>query len=413
VYDKYFLEQLLPSYVILGEPVQMDVVQEVQEIFLGCMNEVIDRTAVTFPVITACFSVTEEGGERIVNDTDFLDFISEYNLKYGFINIYMGKSSTLSSCCRLRSEAEGLGYSNSFGSGSTKIGSMGVVTLNLPRMAMLAIDMCEEYEESFDIFLEAVAGHALIAQTINAAKREFLKDRISRGSLPLYDLGYMSLKKQYSTCGFTGLYEALEILGYDITTEAGLECAEEVLAVIRKVNDHCTKEFGYPHNAEQVPAENSAVKLSQKDHIIGLYDGLEETDEPDYPIYSNQFIPLWKSDASILDRMEVQGRLDPWCDGGSILHINVGSPVTDIESMKNLIKLACKKGVVYFAINYVLHKCEHGHIWAGAELCPKCGGTSVDDLTRVVGFLTSIKNWNKTRREYDAPNRRFYDSVEN
>jgi len=403
VYDRYFLEQLLPSYVILGEQVKMEMVQWVQEWFLQCMNETLARTPITFPVVTACFSVySEEGVERHVQDAEFLDLITEQNLKYGFINIYMGKSSTLSSCCRLRSESEGLGYTNSFGSGSTKIGSMGVCTINLPRVAHIAVSECVSYDDIFKNFLKDIVGYVYMAQSINAAKREFLKDRISRGALPLYDLGYMSLSRQYSTCGITGLYEALDIMGYDIKTPEGTKKAEEVLMTIQHTNELCKAKYNAPHNMEQVPAESSAVKLAEKDRILAFHD------EEDM-IYSNQFIPLTDSEADLITRMETQGVLDQYCDGGSILHINTKQRIQRPAIMRGLIEMACKKGVVYFAVNYAIHQCAHGHVWAGETFCPVCGGEATETYTRVVGFLTNTKHWNKKRRECDFPNRHFYE----
>lgn len=401
VYDKFFLKELVPSYVILGEPVDINVVKIVQSWFLDCMNEVLARTAVTFPVVTACFSIREDEDGRILQDNTFLTHIANANLKFGFINIYMGKSSTLSSCCRLRSESDGLGFSNSFGSGSTKIGSMGVVTLNLPRMATLALKECEDYDDAFTDFCEAVVGAVYLAQGINNAKRNFLKDRISRGALPLYDLGYMSLNRQYSTCGITGLYEALDILGYDITEENGLEKAQTILKVIQKANAFCKEKYGAPHNMEQVPAESSAVKLAEKDNVLELNDA-------EVPFYSNQFIPLTHPEADVVTRMEVQGVLDQYCDGGSILHINTKQRITRPVIMENMIRMACEKGVVYFAINYAIHEDAKGHVWAGEATCPICGEPATETYTRVVGFLTNTKHWNKARKTHDFPNRHFY-----
>ena len=415
VYDHDFLEKLLPSYVVLGEPVDEDDAMRVQTIFLECMNDILSRTPITFPVTTACFCVEENGkGERVVKDERFLKEIAEANMKFGFINMYMGKSSTLASCCRLLSDSSKLGYSNSFGSGSTKIGSIGVVTLNLPHLATRACEIGEKnnqpYDENLKTFLRLIQGMACTAQYINNAKREFLKDRISRGSLPLYTLGYMSLYHQYSTCGFTGMNEALMLLGYDIADEEGLEAAKEILKTIRKANDTCHEKFGTPHNCEQIPAESAAVKLAAKDRTQGVWDGEENAPA----LYANQFIPLTDTSASIFDRMKIQGELDRWCDGGSILHLNLAQPMSSSDSMAALIKLACKKGVVYFAINLVLCQCENKHMFVshnGADhegKCPVCGSTNLDEYTRVVGFLTNTKHWNKTRRTEDWPNRHFY-----
>ena len=389
VYDRHFLEQLVPAYLIGG------TVEKVQDLFLDAYNETLARTPITFPVVTACFSAAQgSDGSRQIQDTDFLKKIARHNLKYGFINIYCGESSTLSSCCRLRSSISDLGYSNTFGAGSTKIGSLGVVTLNLPRLARTA-------EGSFPAFLGLLRQSTGTASRINHAKRTFIKDRIERGSLPLYSLGFMDLSRQYSTCGFTGLHEALSILGFDMLTEEGLQAAEDALTVINETNAKLSKLLGTPHNMEQVPAESSAVKLAKKDALLGLNpEGI--------PLYSNQFLPLWEEGADLLDRIRVQGRLDGHCTGGAICHLNVATEITDPAVMEALIHHAAASGAVYFAVNYQINRCAQGHMTVGRDdACPVCGAPVIDTFTRVVGFLTNTKHWNKTRREHDWPERTF------
>ena len=104
VYDRHFLGQLVPTYVIEGKAPHMGTIEQVQDIFLAAYNETLSRTPITFPVVTACFSVGQGGDNaREIEDQWFLEKIAKANLKYGFINIYCGESSTLSSCCRLRS----------------------------------------------------------------------------------------------------------------------------------------------------------------------------------------------------------------------------------------------------------------------------------------------------------------------
>lgn len=404
VYDRPFLDKLLPAYAIQGKAPNVHVVEMVQSWFLEAFNETLARTPVTFPVVTACFSVTqdEEGGRRLA-DQAFLIKIAEANKAFGFINIYCGESSTLSSCCRLRSSISDLGYSNTFGSGSTKIGSLGVVTLNLPRAAREANKTRPDSREAaFEAFLENVKVATHLAGFINHAKRRFIKDRIRRGSLPLYSLGIMDLDRQYSTCGFTGLYEALEILGQDMRTDKGLELASDVLCKINDVNAALSKLLGEPCNMEQVPGESSAVKLARKDAVLGL-------NPEGYELYSNQFIPLWEEGTDLLDRIRAQGRLDKFCTGGAILHLNVGNPIEDDKTMQALIAHACAAGVVYFAVNYAINRCENGHMSVGRDpaQCPQCGAGITDTFTRVVGFLTNVKGWHKTRREHDWPKRVF------
>lgn len=395
VYDRHFLGQLVPAYLIGGTAPDIGTVEKVQDLFLDAYNETLARTPITFPVVTACFSAGHgSDGSRQIQDADFLKKIARHNLKYGFINIYCGESSTLSSCCRLRSSVSDLGYSNTFGAGGTKIGSLGVVTLNLPRLARTA-------EGGFPAFLGLLRQSTGTASRINHAKRTFIKDRIERGSLPLYTLGFMDLSRQYSTCGFTGLHEALSILGFDMLTEEGLQAAEDTLTVINETNAKLSKTLGTPHNMEQVPAESSAVKLAKKDALLGLNpEGI--------PLYSNQFLPLWEEGADLLDRIRVQGRLDGHCTGGAICHLNVATAITDQAVMEALIHHAAASGAVYFAVNYQINRCAQGHMTVGRDdACPVCGAPVIDTFTRVVGFLTNTKHWNKTRREHDWPERTF------
>lgn len=409
LYDRPFLEKLLPAYVINGAAPKLETVQAVQEMFLDCFNEVLSRDPATFPVVTACFSLdhNKEKGKHIA-DPDFLRMVAKKNLKYGFINFYIGETSTLSSCCRLRSNINDLGYANSFGAGSTKIGSLGVCTLNLPALAREAnADTADKNRgAALKSMCEILVQATSLVATINHAKREFIKDRIERDSLPLYSLGFMDLNHQYSTCGFTGLYEALNILGYDILEHEGLAAAKRILTTINAVNDLQTSLLGTPHNMEQVPGESSAVKLAKKDSILGL-------NPEGYPLYSNQFIPLWEEGVDLLDRIRIQGELDSFCTGGAICHLNVGERIEKAETMEALVLHAAACGVVYFAVNYAINKCANGHMTVGKDdtKCPMCGAEVTDTFTRVVGFLTNTKHWNSTRREHDWPMRKFYNKA--
>ncbi len=396
VYDQFFLEEMLPSYIIEDHAPTLAAVQLTQRVFLEAMQDTLSRTPITFPVTTACFSVDADGE---IKDDLFLRVISEMNIRYGFINIYCGKTSTLSSCCRLRSDAESLGYSNSFGAGSTKIGSLGVVTLNLPRMANETRGFPEV--NRFAKFARKVVSGVRWSASINDAKRQFIQRRINDGFMPLYSLGHMDLSKQYSTCGITGFYEAFEILGIDLLSKEGKEHAVHLMKRINKTLKEMDKEFGAPHNVEQVPAENSSIVLAKKDALLGYKCGER------YPFYSNQFLPL-TTKADMLDRIEIQGLLDKHFSGGAICHINVAEQITDPYDMQVLIRSCAKHGVIYFAVNYLLKKCREGHISVGLHDTCECGAPIVDEFTRVVGFLTSTKHWRKERREQDRPRRQFY-----
>ncbi|HHX67609.1 MAG TPA: hypothetical protein GX708_06075 [Gallicola sp.] len=393
VMDKYFLENLCPQYEFPdGSYPDIELVQKLQVLYLDLINEELRRTPVTFPVTTACFSVDHE--TRGIRDKEFLRLIAEKNREFGFINIYTGETSTLSSCCRLRSSTDLPEYFNSFGAGSSKIGSLSVVTMNIPRVAYKSKNKEEFIEQFKEIVWTAVK--------INHAKRTIIKKRIENGNLPLYGLGFMDLKKQYSTAGILGLYEALQILGYDILTKEGQDFVHEILDIVNKINAEATRRYGYPHNQEQVPAESSSVKLASKDRCLGYQD--------QYEFYSNQFIPLI-ANADLLDRIKLQGEFDAKMSGGAICHLNVEQQIEDIAKIENLIETASKMGVVYFAINYNLQRCSDNHISVGKKETCWCGKPITENYTRVVGFLTSTKHWNQVRREHDYPNRVFYEDV--
>lgn len=405
VYDKNFLEHMISSYQleIDGEiySATIDNVQKIQDIYLNIMNREMERKPLTFPVTTACFSVDDDNN---ILDLDFVDFVSKQNLKFGFINIYSGKSSTLSSCCRLRSEQDNE-YFNSFGSGSTKIGSLGVATGNLPQLAVKSFNARECGDIQLDprkIFLNDLKQLVVDCQEVNQAKRNIINRTIKSGAQPLYELGYMDIKRQYSTFGVIGLYEALEILGLDITSEEGQEFVLEILDVINLTNKELQKRFKAPQNCEQIPGENVAVKLAKKDKKLGY--------NKKYELYSNQFIPLTKR-VNMLDRISIQGKFDKYFSGGAICHLNMDQVLDSKELMKNMIISCAKKGIVYFAINYILQECNKGHMSIGnVDICPICGDKIVGRYTRVVGFLTKVENWIKERKELDFPNRQFYGS---
>ena len=398
IYDSTFIDNMLE-----GDSYQLEIdgvtykakkenIQKLQDIYLNIMNREMERKPLTFPVTTATFAVDDNND---IIDKEFLDYIAEKNLKFGFINIYSGKSSTLSSCCRLRSERDNE-YFNSFGSGSTKIGSLAVATGNLPQLAFRTKDK--------DKFLEELKQLVIDCQTINNAKRNIVNRAIKAGVQPLYTLGYMSLKKQYSTFGVIGLYEALEILGMDIQTKEGQEYALKMLNLINDTNEELQKKFKYPHNCEQIPGENVAVKLASKDKLLGYNDK--------YTLYSNQFVPLIKR-VNMLDRIEMQGLFDRHFSGGAICHLNMDQEITNKEVMRNLIETCAKRGVVYFAINFVLQECANRHLTVGnVDTCPICGEPITGKYTRVVGFLVKVGHWLKTRREEDFPNRQFYGEID-
>ena len=262
VYDDKFLDKLCGDYIFPdGTSPNKELVKKIQEMYLNIMNREMHRTPITFPVTTACFSVDEN---HELQDEKFVDFIAEKNLEFAFINIYIGKSSTLSSCCRLRSEQNNE-YFNSFGSGSSKIGSLGVCTINLPRLAIKHKNDVEGFKEELEPLVE-------LCSKINNAKRKIVQKRINNGNHPLYTLGFIDINTQYNTCGINGFNEAISYLGKDIREDDGVALGIDIIECINKVNEKMQKRFKTPHNCEQIPAENVSIKLARKDQLLKYQD---------------------------------------------------------------------------------------------------------------------------------------------
>ena len=391
IFDDMFLDKMCEEYLFPdGSCPDKALIKLLQALYLDLMNETLTYTPITFPITTACFSVDNDNN---IQDEEFLDMIADRNLQYGFINIYCGETSTLSSCCRLRSSTKNE-YFNQFGAGGTKIGSIGVVTINIPRIAINA-------KGNQELFFEKLQELTDISIKINNTKRFLLNKRIESNSLPLYSLKFMELNTQYSTVGVMGLNEACECMGLNILHKDGQDFISKLLDLINNLNDIATKKYNAPHNCEQVPAENSAIKTAQKDKLLGYQDT--------YDLYSNQFIPL-TTNADLLDRIHIQGLFDSKMSGGAIAHLNIDQQITDKILIINLIKSTAKAGVVYHAINYNLQKCINSHMTVGkTDICSICGEEITDNYTRVVVFLFNTKNFHQIRREQDYPERIFYE----
>jgi anaerobic ribonucleoside-triphosphate reductase len=340
---------------------------------------------------------------KVRNNTEFFKIksIEEYVYEEDYVYCFQMKNDEepyftlpngiITHNCRLRSDSTNE-YFNSFGSGNSKIGSLGVCTLNLPR-----ISFTSKNKEEFITKLRTMSELSI---KINNAKRNLSKKRIENGYLPLYTLGFMDLKKQYSTIGINGFNECLEILGIDVINDSSFGI--EILDIISEINKRAEKKYNYPHNVEQVPAENVAIKLAEKDRVLGY--------NKRYKLYSNQFIPL-TTNADLLDRIKLQGIYDSHFSGGAICHLNVEEEIEDTETIEKLIEYSAKQGVIYFAINYIISECKSGHITVTKnETCPICKEEIITRYTRVVGFLTATKNWAKERRVFDFPKRVFYEN---
>ncbi len=387
IYDHDFLEYLFKDIIYPDDTTPViESIEVLQQCYVDWITNEAKRNIFTFPIHTACFHTQIKNKRRLICDTEFLDYISEKNCRSGFFNIYTGDLTSMSSCCRLRSDLSKL-YQNSFGAGGVSIGSHRVVTLNLPLIALTA---GTNKDGTFDMLLNSYLDKAI---KILKAHRAIIQDNINCHLLPLYDLGFMELDKQYSTVGFIGLYECCEFLrghmGY-------LKYAESVL---EKINNRLSQEIMF--NLEQIPGETTASELLQK--IKKIYPQYDNGST----VLSNQFIPLTMN-MDVLDRIEAQGIFDKMVNGGSVAHLNMSEPLTK-DQMKKLIEFAAYKGCIYFAFNMNLAYCKNCKIITVGQpkQCPNCAKSDFEDYTRVVGFLTPVSRWTDERiAEYD--NRKFF-----
>jgi len=310
IFDSLFLKEMTNRYLIKGNNIDFDFAMFIQKEFLKEFNSMMQKRITTFPILTAQFKKDDEGN---IEDLDFLNFIAEMNMEFGHINIYSDKSLTaLSSCCRLINSIEDLiqvskdENMNLIGGSSIKVGSFGVVTVNLVRIALLS-------KGNKDKFFELLKESACDAYKINHCRRLLIQNKIEQGQMPLYNFGFIDLNNQYSTLGINGFYEAVEIMGYDLAKDninrEGIEFSIELFKILGEISEEKIRKYGYRFNQEQIPAEQTALKLAQADKI--LYK------QEKYSIYGNQFVPL-THETSIYNRINLQAEFEKYFSGGCI-----------------------------------------------------------------------------------------------
>ncbi|HSH52973.1 MAG TPA: anaerobic ribonucleoside-triphosphate reductase, partial [Bacteroidales bacterium] len=383
----------------LGEILQF------QQDFLNYIGELRKEKWHTFPVISASLIFKDDK----YTDEETAKMVVEHNWKYGFndVNIMnVEEVTSLASCCRLVSNKKELKDKtfNSIGGSDINVGSSKVVTLNLVRLALLSKDE--------DEFIKLVADKTKLIHKYHFAHRNTLKKLTKKGLLPLYSYGMMSLDNQFATVGINGVFEAMKVLGgiskdeqgyyYN---EKGFEIAKKMFNTISNLNDMTMNEYGYMSNTEQIPAESSAIKLNKKDRIYFGNKYINDKLGSNCYIYGNQWIPL-KEETSIWHRIDT-GKLDSYCGGGAILHINLGENFNTFEDAWNFTIGLAKKGVKYFSYISLINICENDHSFFG-DICPICGKPFVTQGIKIVGYLVKQNSYKKERKQ-ELKERKFYN----
>ena len=386
----------------------LEALLEFQQDFLDFVGELRKEKWYTFPVISASliFDKDEYPETDGFADPQTAKMVINHNYKFGFndVNIMMvDEATSLASCCRLVSDVDQLNEDkmegkifNSIGGSDVNVGSTKVVTLNLVRHALLANGSKEK-------FLRSVKNDVQLIHKYHFTHRQILQKLVDKGLLPLYSHGLMSFEDQFATIGINGVFEATKVLGGvadDGTgpyySNAGFGLMEEMFDIITEENKKTPAEYGYSSNVEQIPAESTAIKLLNKDRV---YFGNRKIDKilgKDYYIYGNQWIPL-KEETSVLNRIDA-AKLDNFCGGGAILHINLGENFNSFEDAWNFTVGLANKGVKYFSYISLIDICDNDHSFFG-DTCTVCGEPSTSKGIKIVGYLVKQNSFKKQRKQ--------------
>ena len=399
IFDQSYFEALFGGKSFPDGTFMIDVVDEFmdfQKAFMEVVSEVRSKNVMTFPVLT--ISLLKQG-KKFVNE-DFARWACQHNMKWADSNFFISEDVTsLSNCCRLKSNIQDLGYFNSLGGTALEVGSVKVNTVNLARLSYEVGETwsSSEKEEKYLALLKKKLRICCLALDV---VRDIMKSNTRRGLLPNYSLGLMNMATQYSTIGIIGCYEVLEEFGYvekdsmgnTFYTDRGMEFAKRILATINEYKDEIRAEYGWDYslNVEQIPGERAAAVLMEKDRIF--YPNKAYT----LPLYGNQWIPLGIK-CTLAEKVRISAQLDDACGGGSIAHINLEAPLSDFDTAWKLLNYVSDAGVTYFAFNLRISACHNNHGFFG-ETCPICGGKKETTYQRIVGFLTPEKTYSLVRK---------------
>ena len=371
----------------------------------------------TFPIPT--YNITADFNW----DNPVIENLWEASAKYGipyfsnFVNSDMKPEDARSMCCRLRIDNRQLEYRGGglFGS-NPMTGSVGVVTINLPRLALKSKD-----EEDF---IEGLAALMDMARDTLETKRQVLEKLTDANLYPYTKFYLRDIKKRFnkywknhfSTIGLIGMNEAaLNLLGVDIGSEDGKAFAERTLDFMRDRLVKYQEETGNNYNLEATPAEGTTYRLAQLDRQdfgakAHFANGMG--DDKIEPFYTNStHLPVNYTD-DLFELLDLQDNLQTKYTGGTVIHFFLGERMDDPQTLKKLVKTICNNyKLPYFTFSPSFSVClNHGYIAGEHPVCPTCG-EETEVYSRVVGFLRPTAQWNKGKQAEFAM-RKHYDGAE-
>ena len=346
----------------------------------------------SFPIPT--YNITEDFPWESEVGNLLLELTAKYGVPYfqNFINSDLRPEDVRSMCCRLQMDIRELKNRTGglFGAGDLT-GSIGVVTLNLPKLAYLA-----QGEEDF---LDLVSEYAGLAKDSLEFKRKWVSDNLERGMYP-FSHRYLKngLNGHFSTIGLIGGHEAcLNLLHKGIETDAGVRLMRRVLEHLRELTSSYQEETGHLFNVEATPAEGTSYRLAKIDK--DLYQDIEASGE-DVPYYTNSTtLPVGMTE-DVFEALEHQNKLQPLYTGGTVFHTFLGESVADAGALRSfLVKSMSQTKLPYISITPTFSICkDHGYLNGEQFECPHCG-QEAEVYTRVVGYYRPVKLWNKGKQE--------------
>ncbi len=344
------------------------------------------------------------------SDTENNRLLFEMTSKYGtpyfsnYINSDMEPSDVRSMCCRLRLDLRELrkksgGY---FGSGEST-GSVGVVTINLPRLAYLAADEADFYRR-LDRMMDISARSLHIKRTV-------ITKLLNEGLYP-YTKRYLgSFDNHFSTIGLVGMNEAAlnaKWLRLDLTHPEAQQFAKDVLNHMRERLSDYQEEYGDLYNLEATPAESTSYRLAK--HDLAQYpDIITAGDKEGAPYYTNSsHLPVGYT-ADIFEALDVQDELQTLYTSGTVFHAFLGEKLPDWKAAANLVRtIAENYALPYYTLSPTYSICKkHGYLAGEQYTCPECGAPT-EVYSRITGYYRPVQNWNDGKAQ-EFKERKLYD----
>ena len=349
-----------------------------------------------YPIPTYSITKTFDWSETENNKLLF-EMTAKYGTPYfsNYINSDMEPSDVRSMCCRLRLDLRELRKKSGgfFGSGEST-GSIGVVTINMPRLAYLAMDEADFYDR-----LDRIMD--LSARSLHI-KRETVTKYLEAGLYP-YTKRYLgSFNNHFSTIGLVGMNEAClnaKWLRCDLTNEKAVEFTKNVLNHMRERLSDYQELYGDLYNLEATPAESTAYRLAK--HDKKLYPEIITAGEPGgTPYYTNSsHLPVGFTE-DVFKALDIQDQLQTLYTSGTVFHTFLGQKLPTWKSCMNLVrKIAENYHIPYYTMSPTYSVCkEHGYLKGEQFVCPHCGQRT-EVYSRITGYYRPIQNWNDGKTE--------------